>query len=76
MQKTQEMWVPSLGQEEPLEEGMANHYSSLAGKLHGQRRLVGSSPWGHMESGTTEVTEHARMRADAVTSLRCLTEVT
>ena len=25
MQKIQETWVRSLGQEEPLEEGMANH---------------------------------------------------
>ena len=26
----------------------------LPGKLHRQRRLVGYSPWGHKESGTTE----------------------
>ena len=34
MQETQEMWVPSLGQEEdPLEEEMATHSSILAWKI-------------------------------------------
>ena len=26
----------------------------LLGEFHGQRSLVGYSPWGHKESGTTE----------------------
>ena len=30
MQETQEMWVQSLDQEDPLEGGMATHSSSLA----------------------------------------------
>ena len=30
MQKTQETWVRSLDQEDPLEEGMATHSSILA----------------------------------------------
>ena len=30
MQKPQETWVQSLGQEDPLEEGMAAHSSILA----------------------------------------------
>jgi len=30
MQELQEMWVQSLGQEEPLEEGTATHSSILA----------------------------------------------
>ena len=29
----QETWVPSLGQEDPLEEAMATHSSILAGKI-------------------------------------------
>ena len=42
-----EIWVRTLGLEDPLEEGMANHSSILAwGILHGQRRLAGYSPWG------------------------------
>ena len=49
----QEMWVRSLGWEDPLEKGMATH-SSILGEFHGQRRLAGFSPWGHKESDTTE----------------------
>ena len=43
MQVTQEMWVQSLGWEDPLEEEMATHSSILAWESHGQRILVGYS---------------------------------
>ena len=33
----------------------------LPGEAHGQRSLVGYSPWGHKELDTAEETEHARM---------------
>ena len=33
VQETQEMWVQSLGQEDPLEEGMATHSSILAWRI-------------------------------------------
>ena len=33
MQETQETWVSSLGQEDPLEEGMATYSSILPGKI-------------------------------------------
>ena len=33
MQETQEARVPSLGREDPLEEGMATHSSILAWKI-------------------------------------------
>ena len=33
---------------------MAPYSSTLAWKIHGQRSLVGCSPWGCYESGTTE----------------------
>ena len=46
------MQVRSLGQEDPLEEGMATHFS--IGESHGQRSLVGYSPRGRKESDTTE----------------------
>ena len=51
----QETWVLSLGPGDPLEEGMAIplQYSCLQNP-HGQRNLVGCSPWGHKESDTTE----------------------
>ena len=45
--------VPSLGQKDPLEKEIATHFSILAGKSHGQRSLVGYSPWGRKESDTT-----------------------
>jgi len=41
----QETRVWSLGQEDPLEEGMATHSSILAWEIHGLRRLAGYSPW-------------------------------
>ena len=37
-----------------MEKEMANHSSILAWRIHGQRSLVGYSPWGHKESDTTE----------------------
>ena len=42
-----DMWVGFLGQEDPLEEEMVTHSSILAWRIHGQRSLVGNSPWGH-----------------------------
>ena len=49
-----ETWVPSLGWEDPLKEGMATHSSILAGKSHGQRCLAGYSLRGCKESDVTE----------------------
>ena len=42
----QEMWIRFLGQEDPLEKEMATHSSILAWEIHGQKSLVGYSPWG------------------------------
>ena len=50
MQETQETWVWSLGQEDPLEEEMATHSSILAWKLHRQMSLVEYSSWSCKES--------------------------
>ena len=49
MVQTLKTWVQSLGQEDPLEKGMATHPVFLPGKLHGQRSLVGYSPWDRKE---------------------------
>ena len=46
--------VQSLGQEDPLEEGMATHSGILPGESHEQRILVGFSPWSHEELDMTE----------------------
>ena len=50
----QETWVQSLGQEDPLEKGMAPTPVFLPGEFHGQRSLAGYSPWGCKELDTTE----------------------
>ena len=58
----QEMWVGSLGQEDPLEEGMATHSRILfLGESSGQRNLAGYSPLGHKESDLTEASEHSQV---------------
>ena len=56
MQEAQGTWVQFLDWEDPLEEGMATHSGIHAWGIHGQRNLVGSSPWGHKESDMTEMT--------------------
>ena len=43
-----------LGWEDPLLKGMATHFTFLPGEAHGQRNLVGYSPWDQRESDTTE----------------------
>ena len=39
-----------------LEKEMATHSNILAWESHGQRSLVGYSPWGHKELDMTEAT--------------------
>ena len=55
-QETQETWVQFLGQDDPLEEEMAPAPVVLPEKSHGERNLVGYSPWGHKEADMTETT--------------------
>ena len=59
MQETQEMWVQSLGQEDPLEEEMATHSSALAWRISwteepGRLESMGSQwvgyDWAHIHS--------------------------
>ena len=57
MQEMLETRVRSLGQEDPLEEGMATHSSILAwGESHERRSLAGYSPRDCKELDTTEST--------------------
>ena len=48
-----ESWVPSLGWEDPLEEGMAAHSSILAWRVPWTAEPGGYSPWGRTELDTT-----------------------
>ena len=50
----QETSVQSLGWEDPLEEAWLPTPVFLPEESHGQRSLVGYSPWGHKESHRTE----------------------
>ena len=51
-------WVQSLSWENPLEKGMVTHCNIIHGILHGQRSLVGYSPWGCKELNRTEQLIH------------------
>ena len=50
----QEMQVRSLGQEDPWKRAWLHTPVFLLEEFHGQKSLVGSSPWGGNESDTTE----------------------
>ena len=53
------MWenlIQSLGLEDPLEKGMANHSSILTSRIPWAEEPVGYGSWGHKESDTTELT--------------------
>ena len=56
MHETQGTWIRSLGREDPLEKEMQPTPVFLLEKSHGQRSLMGYSPWGHKE---LDMTEHA-----------------
>ena len=66
VQKTR---VQSLGQEDPLEKGVAAHFSILAWKIPGQWSLAGYSPWGPKELDMTEQLSHAKGRLPVVDTL-------
>ena len=49
----QETWVPSLGQDDPLEKEMATHSRILAWKIP-LNREAGQASWDYRESDMTE----------------------
>ena len=50
-----ETWVGSIL---PLEKEMGTHSRVLPGKFHGQKTPAGYSPWGRIQSATTEQLIH------------------
>ena len=59
---TQETQVRSLGQKDPLEEGMITHSSILAQRIPSTEEPGGLQSIESKESDMTEVTEHARVQ--------------
>ena len=53
--------VQSLSWEDPLEKGVARHFSILVWSIHGQKSLVGYYSWGCKESDTTEQLTHVKI---------------
>ena len=51
MQEIQVIWVQSLGREDPLEEEMATHSSSLAGEIPGTEEPGGLQSTGSQRVG-------------------------
>ena len=45
----QDTWVQSLGQEDSPREEKISTLALLHGEFHGQKSLVGYSPWGRKE---------------------------
>ena len=58
MPETQEAWVQSLGQEDPLEKGIATHSSVHAWRIPWTEEPEELSPWGQKELDTTERLTH------------------
>ena len=68
MQQTQEMWVWSLGQEDPLDGDMATHSSILACKVQWTEKPGRLQFMGLQRVGHNWVTKHSpRLRASLVT---------
>ena len=57
------MWVQSLGQEDPLEEGMATHSSILAWRIPWTEE-PGWATWSRKELDTAEATKHLSMHGE------------
>ena len=55
MQEMSDMWVRSLGWEDPLEEGMATHASILAWRIPWKEEPGGLQSMGVAELDTTEL---------------------
>ena len=75
--ETQEIWVLSLGWEDPLERifwaGVEKQPTPvfLLGESHGQRSLVGYSSWSYKES---DMTEHTHTHTHTHTHRACLVD--
>ena len=70
---TQETQVQSLGPDNPLQEGVATHFSILVRKiLWTEEPVRPHTVHGVTESDTTEVTEHVKETLAALKYFQCL----
>ena len=72
VQETQETWVRSLGQEDPLEEVWQPTAVFLPGEAHGQRGLVGYSPKCLKELDTTTQLSIHTLNAESRNSIKII----
>ena len=63
------MVIRSLGQEDPLEEGLQPTLVFLPGESDRQKSLMGYGSQGHKESDTTEAIQHAHTHPHTQASL-------
>ena len=66
----QKTWVQSLGQEDPLEKGMANHSRTLVWRIPWTEEPGGYSPWGGKQLDTTEQLTHTQSDKLGIIMLR------
>ena len=66
IQELQETWFDPWVRKMPWRRAWQPTLLFLLGEFHGQRSLVGHSPWGHKESDTTEATWHAHMHVPQI----------
>ena len=69
MWETQEMQVPSMGWKTAWRREWLPTPVLLPGEIHGQRSLVGYSPWGFKESDRTEQQSHFHYHLITMSSL-------
>ena len=72
----QKMQIRSLGQEDPLEEGMATDSNILAWRIPWTEEPRDYSSWGRKESDMIETTEHTctHRRSPVLEKLSCLNQ--
>ena len=72
VQETQETWVLSLGQEDPLEKEMATHSSTLAWRIPWTEEPGGLQSRGHSQSDRTEQLHFLSLTAERKEELKGL----
>ena len=80
MQETQETWVQSLGWEDPLEEGMATHFTILAWRIPqteepGELQSVGLQRFGHDWSDNAQSIVEQNLSEDITYTPKCFLNI-